>query len=157
MLRATWRWIASRLFAAPPGAPLAVTIANTARGVEIAWTRAPRAGAHNVDAEEHAVSVRCVDRAVLHALDDDNDGWMDVYVGDDDSFVLEGIGEGLTLEARARSENARGASAWTYAPTSVRTAKVARATAKGEGEDEGDGDDAWGAQWGRPREVKEVA
>ena len=143
MLRATWRWIASRLFAAPPGAPLAVTIANTARGVDIAWTRAPRAGAHNVDAEEHAVSVRCVDRVVLDALGEDEDAWMDVYLGDEDSFVLDGIGEGVTLEARVRAENARGVSAWVYAPTPLRTTKkiveITDDTANAE----------WGSQWGR--------
>ena len=143
MLREAWRWIASRLFAALPHAPVAVTMTNSARGVEIAWTRAGRAGTYNVEREEHAVSVRCVDRVVLDALGEDEDAWMDVYLGADDSFVLDGIGEGVTLEARVRAENARGVSAWVYAPTPLRTTKkiveITDDTANAE----------WGSQWGR--------
>jgi len=91
------------------------------------------------------VSVRCVDRIIIDALGTSEDLWMDVYVGLDDSFVLVGIGSGVTLEARVRAENARGASSWVYAPTGATTANKLNAN---EGKTSTDDDNSeWGSQW----------
>ena len=118
-----WRWILSRLFARVPNAPTDVRAVGTPGAVEVSWTPGPRAGAHNLEEEEHAVCVRFVDGACGEALRGcGEEGWMDVYVGRERRFAVRvpGGADAGALEARVRAENARGTSAWVVAEGRVR-------------------------------------
>ena len=140
-----WRWILSRLFARVPNAPTEVRAVGAPGAVDISWTPGPRAGAHNLEEEEHVVCVRFVDGACGEALRGcGEDGWMDVYVGTERRFALRvpGGADAGALEARVRAENASGTSAWVVAEGRVR-ALDERAVA-GEG-----ASGEWGAQWGK--------
>lgn len=129
-----YRWVLSRLFAVAPAAPRAVTMASTEAGVRVTWIPGGRTGRHNLEEEEHVVSVRFADGAGREATEG---MWMDVYVGTARSFELKTPrgGDGARLEARVRAENAGGTSAWVLAE-----GEGARATV-------GNGDDDWGTQW----------
>ena len=140
-----WRWILSRLFARVPNAPTDVRAVGTPGAVEVSWTPGPRAGAHNLEEEEHAVCVRFVDGACGEALRGcGEEGWMDVYVGTERRFAVRvpGGADAGALEARVRAENARGTSAWVVAEGRV------RALDERAGEGEGASGE-WGAQWGK--------
>jgi len=144
-MRAALAFVASRALARVPSAPADVALrVDDARGrVVVTWAPGPRAGRFNLEDEEHVVSVRFADGACEEALRGASDGgWMDVYVGTGREFAMavpEGA-RGGRLEARARAENAAGASAWVEAR---------RIESEGEGEGEGEGERAWGAQWGK--------
>lgn len=133
-LERAYRWALSRVLAVAPAPPRAVTMASTEEGVRVEWIPGARTGRHNLEAEEHVVSVRFADGAGREATEG---MWMDVYVGTERSFELKtpGGGDGARLEARVRAENAAGTSAWVLA-----AGAGARATVGG-------GDDNWGTQW----------